>query len=171
MKNIFFTAAMVVLFIIAGCTKGGVPEGVSGNTYAVSAALDGQKVVPSTINDTTKGSLVGWFDDEANGLSFTLTFKKDTTVFKKDTIVAISLYKDRPAASGVAATRNFPFLLNIDASSKANISASLTFGLAGNNQFTAEEKSAFLAGKWYLQVISKRFPNGVIGGQLNIVKQ
>jgi hypothetical protein len=173
MKKIYSVIIVAAAFMIS-CTKGGSYEGVSGNAYQVMAAMDGTAVVPATVNDTTKGTFTGWYDEEANDLAFTINYKKDTTVFKKDTLVTIYLYKEKPAAAGAVAARSFAFTVNIDATTKptpTNISAALNFGVGGSKQLTAAEKSSFLAGQWYAVLVSKKFPNGVMGGQLQVTKQ
>jgi hypothetical protein len=173
MKNRYIVIIAVAVYMIS-CTKGGTYEGVSGNAYQVTAAMDGTAVVPATVNDTTKGTFTGWYDEQANELAFTINYKKDTTVFKKDTLVNIYLYKEKPVAAGTVAARSFAFTVNIDATTKpspTNVSSALNFGVAGSRQLTAAEKTALLAGQWYALLVSKKFPNGVMGGLLQVKKQ
>ncbi|HYO20892.1 MAG TPA: CHRD domain-containing protein [Flavisolibacter sp.] len=173
MKYIFLLSCLVASCVFTACTKGGTLEGVSGGSYAVAASLDGSKLAPATTNDTTKATMTGWYDEEANNLVFTLSYKKDTTVFKKDTLVNIYLFKEKPVTLAAFA-RKFSFTVNIDATTKpnpTNISGSFNYGLSGNTQLTAEEETSFLAGNWYAVLVSKKFPNGVAAGQITAVKK
>ncbi|WP_207531764.1 hypothetical protein [Desertivirga arenae] len=172
MKRIILSIFLLSACLLLACTKGGDLEGLSQNTYKVTSALDGASLSPAPANDTTKGSFSGWYDEQSNSLAFTVRYNKDTRFVKTDTLVGLNFYKDRSAIGTAATARTFPFSIIVDATKNpaANVTGSLSFGLSGSNAFIANEKADFINGKWYVVLISKRFPLGIAGGQLLPVK-
>ena len=60
--------------------------------------------------------------------------------------------------------RSLPFV-------STNNAASANLGIAGFNDFTAGEKKDFLGGLFYFTISTKKYPNGIVRGQLAVNKQ
>lgn len=170
MKNTFFALCLFAAYAIVSCTKGGTPVSLSGNTYTVSSSLNGAKVNPATTKDTTSGILTGWYDEETKNLTFTLSYVKDTSTVKADTLNSIQLYKQTPTTAGTVPARSFQITVAIAAAGKTNLSGTLIRGVSGNTQFSSEEETSFISSGWYVLVVSSKFPKGIIGGQINVIK-
>lgn len=169
MKNSLIPVFIFAACFLIGCTKGGKLKTLDGVTYSVSASLDGSKVAPVTINDTTKATIAGIYDEQANNFTFTLSYRKDTSVVKLDTLTSVQFYKAAPAI-GSLPLKVLPVVINISASTKTNLSGSFTRGLSGGNEIPAEEKANLINGSWYIVLISKKFPSGIAGGQIILNK-
>jgi hypothetical protein len=169
MKKYFIPLSIMVIAVLAACTKGGEFETLTAASYAVSSSLDGSKLTPATANDTTKGSLAGWYDEQANGLTFTLTYEKDTSVIKLDTLTAMQFFRNVPTAGSTPAI-TIPVSAVINAASKTNISGSFNRGLSGYTGIAADDVQSFLNNQWYVVLTSRKFPAGVAGGQVMLSK-
>ncbi len=169
MKKILIPAFILAVYALSGCTKGGELQTVDAASYRVGGLLEGSKVAPVTNNDTTKASLSGWYDEQMNDFTFTISYKKDTSIIKLDTLTGIQFYTAAPSIGSVP-IRVLAAVTTISAASKTNISGSFTRGLAGGYDIPAEEKVNFINNKWYVVLVSKKFPFGVAGGQLVLTK-
>lgn len=153
----------LVLFIYS-CTKGGDQLSLSGNADSVNSTLSSKQIIPIINNDTSKGSLTGWYDETANVMTFTVNWSRDISVNAKDTITSVQFYDTASATTMGSLARSIIV-------SNTNNSGSILLNLAGNLCFSNTEKSNFLAGKWYIVLCSKKYPNGIIRGQLVTTKK
>lgn len=160
----------MTIVVFTACTKGGDYQTLNGAGYTASAVMDGAKLVPATVNDTTKADLAGWYDEEVNGFTFTLTYKKDTSLIKLDTLTAIQFYKNEPTA-GNTPVRSLSVSAVINATGKTNITGSFNRGLSGATGIASEDVPAFLDSQWYVVLTSRKFPAGVAGGQVRLFKK
>jgi len=176
MKNILFlTGAFFVACTMVSCTKGGNLTGVtSGATYSVTASASSKQLIPS-IDTTSTGTVSGTYDDQTNVLTYTLgwtDFFRDS-VFSlalnkniaapKDTLSVIKFYGNASATDSGKLARS----INIVNTNKAG---SVVLTLSGNLCFLPLEKTDFLAGNWFIVLCTKRFPNGLVRGQIKPVK-
>ena len=156
---------------VVGCTKGGDQEIVNGSVYTVTSQLNGKRVFPALATDSSSGTISGIYDESMNSLSFSLSYRKDSSVIKLDTLRMIRLFKSAAVAIDTgSASRRFSLSTNISAASRTNLTGTFNFGLMGNNGFSASEQTEFLTGNYYLILYSSRFPNGLIGGQMAVTK-
>lgn len=169
MKKYFIAISIIAAAIQTACTKGGTNETLTGASYTVTSVLDGTKPVPATSKDTTKASLTGWYDEQANGFTFTVTYKKDTSVIKLDTLTTLQFFRNAPAA-GSSPVRTLPVSAVINAASKTNISGSFNAGLAGYTGIAPEDVPSFVNNQWFIVLTSRKFPAGVAGGQILLSK-
>lgn len=68
------------------------------------------------------------------------------------------------ATANGALIRSLPF-------TNPNKAGSINLGLAGGTGFSAQEKTDFLSGAYYFTINTKRYPSGIIRGQLAITKK
>ncbi|AXY74138.1 hypothetical protein D3H65_09200 [Paraflavitalea soli] len=169
MRKYFISLSILAVAALAACTKGGKLEPLTGATYAVTSLLDGSKLNPATANDTTKASLTGWYDEQTNGFTFTLAYRKDTTVIKLDTLTGVVFFRNTPVAGAIPA-KTVPVTVIVNAVSKANISGSFNRGLSGYQGIDTADIQSFINNQWYIVLTSRRFPEGVAGGQVMLSK-
>ncbi|MBE7171301.1 MAG: CHRD domain-containing protein [Williamsia sp.] len=156
---------LIILAMITwiACTKGGKLERIAGESYAVNATASSKQLVPA-IDTTSTGTLTGFYDAQANILTYTITWNDLWRDTKKDTIVSVSFYGPATASANGTLVRSLPFV-------NLNRAGTVNLGLAGITGFTAEEKKNFLAGAYYFTIDTKRYPNGIVRGQLTATKK
>lgn len=145
------------------CTKGGNPEGVNGAVYTVTGNASSKQLVPA-IDSISTGTFNGRYDEQARIFTYTIGWDSLWAISKKDTITAIQFFG--PAA--VAA--NGPLIKAVPTTS-LNLRGSITLGSAGYAQFSDEQWQLLMDGKVYYVITTRRFPNGIIRGQLEAKKQ
>ncbi|HEY9195020.1 MAG TPA: CHRD domain-containing protein [Mucilaginibacter sp.] len=151
------------LTVLGSCTKGKQLVSVKGAVYTVSGNSDGSQMVPASSTAAT-GSFDGWYDEQLNVLTFTLTWTNIGTTAAKDPITAINFYA--PAGNGAAGT-----LIHTIQFSNNNVSGSVVMALSGYNELLPAERSALYAGQAYYVICTVSAPNGLIRGQLAAVKR
>lgn len=162
MKSMITTLTFIATLSILACTKGGSLERISGDQYTITSTASAQQLVPA-IDTTFAGTFKGFYDEQLNILTFTLTWK-DLWRTDKDTITSVNIYGPAGAAENGALVRSLPFV-------STNSEATVNLGLAGLNGFGMKEKKDFLAGACYFTINTKKYPNGIIRGQLAAIKQ
>lgn len=163
MKRIITAFILIATFSIVACTKGGKLERISGDQYTVTATASSKQLIPA-IDTTSTGTFTGFYDEQSNILSFTITWNDLWRTTSKDTITSVNFFGPASATANGALVRSFPFV-------STNNAASANLGLAGLNGFTMGEKKDFLEGAWYFTINTKKYPNGIIRGQLTATKQ
>jgi hypothetical protein len=154
---------IIITSITIACTKGGKLERISGDQYAITSTASSKQLVPA-IDTTSTGTFTGYYDEPSNTLAFTITWNDLWRTASKDTITSVSFYGPASATANGALVRSLPFV-------STNNAASINLGLAGLRGFTMSEKSDFLEGAWYFTINTKKYPNGIIRGQLAATKQ
>jgi hypothetical protein len=157
------TTIFIMSSMALACTKGGKLERISGDQYTISSTAGSKQLVPA-IDTTSTGTFTGIYDEHSNILSFTITWNDLWRTASKDTITSINFYGPAGAATNGALVRSLPFV-------STNNAASASFGLAGVKGFTISEQADFLEGAYYFTINTKKFPNGIIRGQLEAIKQ
>lgn len=165
MKTKYIIIAFSILSISfwVSCTKGGDQDGFSSdNIYTFSDTASYTQLTPAPAIDTlAAGSVKGWYDQQANNLTFTVAWyglwKK---AVKTEGVTRIDLFVADAAGGNGTLTRSF----NITSSSSTG---KIVLNLAGNKQLNATEMSDFLAGKWYFVLYTKSWPNGLISGKMS----
>jgi len=163
MKRIITAITLIAALSIIGCTKGGKLERISGGQYAITSTASSKQMVPA-IDTTSTGTFTGFYDEQSNVLTFTITWNDLWRTASKDTITSVNVYGPATAATNGAVVRVLPFV-------STNNAASINLGLAGLTGFTMSEKSDFLEGAWYFTINTKKYTNGIIRGQLAAIKQ
>ncbi|SHM50065.1 CHRD domain-containing protein [Chitinophaga jiangningensis] len=155
---------MMVIVVLAAisCTKGGELERINSTQYTVTSLASSRQLVPG-LDTTFSGTFNGFYDEQGNGLTFTIGWK-DLWGAAKDTIISVNFYGPAGPAENGPLVRSLPFVSTHSASS-------INLGLAGIKGFTADERKDFLAGAWYFTINTKKYPNGIIRGQLAPTKQ
>ncbi|MEO6732708.1 MAG: CHRD domain-containing protein [Ferruginibacter sp.] len=152
-----------VIYLAVSCTKGGVPEKINGAIDSVYATATSKQLIPS-IDTTSTGTLTGTYDEVANIFSYTVAWTDLWRDTKKDTITAINFYGPATATGNGTLVRSLPF-------SNTNRTGQVVLGLAGISGFLPSEVAVFLKGGYYFTLNTRRYPNGIIRGQLNVIKQ
>jgi len=160
--KIVATIVLITSMAIA-CTKGGKLERISGEQYTITSTASSKQLVPA-IDTTSTGTFTGFYDEQSNILSFTITWNDLWRTTGKDTITSVNFYGPAGAATNGALVRSLPFV-------STNNAASANLGLAGINGFTTGESNDFLAGAYYFTINTKKYPNGIVRGQLAVTKQ
>ena len=160
--KIFATIIIVTSMVIA-CTKGGKLERISGGQYTITSTAGSKQMVPA-IDTTSTGTFAGFYDEQSNTLTFTITWNDLWRTTSKDTITSVNIYGPATAATNGALVRALPFV-------STNNAASANLGLAGISGFTMSENKDFLEGAYYFTINTKKYPNGIIRGQLAATKQ
>jgi hypothetical protein len=163
MKRIITALAIMVALSLTACTKGGTLKRINGDQYTITSTASSKQLVPA-IDTTSTGTFAGFYDEQSNALTFTLTWNDLWRTTSKDTITSINLYGPASATTNGALVRALPFV-------STNNAASINLGLAGLSGFTMSEKKDFLAGNYYFTINTKKYPDGVIRGQLAATKQ
>lgn len=156
------TIFIFIAHSLIGCTKGGTLESIHGDQYTITSTATSQQLVP-TIDTTFNGTFTGLYDEQLNNLAFTITWT-DLWRTSKDTITMVNFYGPASAGENGPLVRSLPFV-SVNSESKINL------GLAGLKGFTMDEKKAFISGTYYFTINTKKYPNGIIRGQLTAVKQ
>lgn len=163
MKRIIYSFTFISAVLIVSCTKGGKLERVNGDQYTVTSTASSKQLVPA-IDTTSTGTLTGFYDEQSNILTFTVAWSDLWRVTSKDTITSINFYGPAGIAANGALVRSLPFV-------STNNAASANIGLAGIKGFITSEKKDFLQGAYYFTINTKKYPNGIIRGQLAATKQ
>jgi len=163
MKRIITALILITTLSIIACTKGGKLERISSIQYTVTSNASSKQLVPA-IDTTSTGTFTGFYDEEANILTFTIAWNDLWRTTSKDTITSVNFYGPANANANGALVRSLPFI-------STNNAASANLGLAGLKGFTMSEKKDFLQGAYYFTVNTKKYPNGIIRGQLSATKQ
>ena len=163
MKRIITAITLITALSIIGCTKGGKLERISGDQYTISSTASSKQLVPA-IDTTSTGTFTGFYDEQSNILTFTITWNDLWRTTGKDTITSVNFYGPASATANGALVRSLSFV-------STNNAASGNLGLAGITGFTISEKSDFLEGAYYFTINTKKYPNGIIRGQLAVTKQ
>jgi hypothetical protein len=145
---------------LAACTKGGIPTGVNGTVYSVSAAASSKQLVPA-IDTTSTATFTGLYDEQSNILTYTIAWNDLWRDTQKDTITSISFYGPATATTNGPLVRTLSFV-------NTNRIGSINLGLSGNTGLAEEEKSAFMSGGWYFTINTKRYTTGIVRGQLTL---
>lgn len=162
MKIIIVVLAILATGAITACTKGGKLESIKGNQYTITSIASSKQLVPA-IDTTSTGTFTGLYDAQANILTYTITWDDLWRDTKKDTITSINFYGPATATVNGALIRSSPFV-------STNKTGSINLGLAGISGFSEAEKNNLLSGGNYFTVNTKRFPAGIIRGQLTVSK-
>jgi hypothetical protein len=157
------TTIFIVSIFALACTKGGKLERISGDQYTITSTAGSKQLVPA-IDTTSTGTFTGLYDEQSNILSFTITWSDLWRTTSKDTITSVNFYGPADATTNGALVRSLPFV-------STNNAASANLGLAGLSGFTLSEKTNFLEGALYFTINTKKYPNGIIRGQLTANKQ
>lgn len=163
MKRIIIALTAIATLSVISCTKGGKLERAGGNQYTITSTASSKKMVPA-IDTTSTGTFKGFYDDQLDVLTFTITWNDLWRSTSKDTIISVNLYGPADTTANGAMVRSLPFVSTSNA-------ASANLGLAGLQGFTKSEKTDFLSGAYYFTINTKKYPNGIIRGQLTAIKQ
>ena len=163
MKRIITALTLIAALSIIACTKGGTLERISGDQYTVTSTASSKQLVPA-IDTTSTGTFTGFYDEQSNILTFTITWDDLWQTTSKDTITSVGFYGPASATTNGALVRSLPFV-------STNDSSSINLGLADIKGFTTSEKQDFLAGAYYYIINTKKYPDGIIRGQLAATKQ
>jgi len=162
MKRIITALTLIAALSMIACTKGGTLQRISGDQYTITSTASSKQLVPA-IDTTSTGTFTGLYDEQSDILTFTISWA-DLWRTAKDTITSVNFYGPASATANGALVRALPFV-------STNSAASVNLGLAGLNGFTDSEKTDFLAGTYYFTINTKKYPNGIIRGQLAATKQ
>ncbi|MET3876394.1 CHRD domain-containing protein [Chitinophaga sp. OAE865] len=162
MRRIITAFTLIAVFSIIGCTKGGTLERISGSQYTVTSAASSKQLVPA-IDTTSAGTFTGFYDEQSNILTFTITWT-ELWGANKDTITSVNFYGPAGVTENGVLVRSLPFV-------STNNESRVNLGLAGLNGFSVIEKKDFLAGAYYFTINTKKYPNGIIRGQLAVKEQ
>jgi hypothetical protein len=163
MKRIITALTLIATLSIIGCTKGGKLERISGDQYSITSTAGSKQLVPA-IDTTSTATFTGFYDEQSNILTFTITWNDLWRTTSKDTITSVNIYGPAAATANGALVRALSFV-------STNNAASANLGLAGITGFTISEKSDFLEGAYYFTINTKKYPNGIVRGQLAATKQ
>lgn len=162
MRNYITIFIFIAALSLMGCTKGGTLESVSGDRYSILSTATSRQMVPA-IDTTATGTFTGFYDEQLNILTFTITWT-DLWRTNNDTITMVNFYGPASTGENGPLVRSLPFV-------STNSESQINLGLAGLNGFTMSEKKAFLAGTCYFTINTKKYPDGIIRGQLTAAKQ
>jgi hypothetical protein len=163
MKRIITALTLIVALSIIACTKGGTLKRINGDQYTVTSTASSKQLVPA-IDTTSTGTFTGFYDEQLNTLTFTLTWNDLWRTTSKDTITSVNFYGPASATTNGTLVRSLPFV-------STNNAASVNLGMAGLTGFTMSEKKDFLAGSYYFTINTKKYPSGIVRGQLAATKQ
>ena len=163
MKRLIAALILIAPVSFIACTKGGTLKTINGDQYGITSNASSKQLVPA-IDTSSKGTFTGIYDEQTNILTFTLTWTDLWGSTSKDTISSINFYGPASATANGPLVRSLSFV-------NTNNPGSVNLGLAGLNGLTTNEKKDFLAGNWYFAINTKKYPNGIIRGQLAATKQ
>jgi len=160
-----FIAALILIVPVSfiACTKGGTLKTNNGDQYTITSNASSKQMVPA-IDTTSTGTLTGIYDEQTNIFTFSITWTDLWRTASKDTISSINFYGPANATTNGPLVRSL-FFVNTNNPGSANL------GLAGLNGLTLNEKKDLLAGHWYFTINTKKYPAGIIRGQLTAAKQ
>jgi hypothetical protein len=160
--KIVATIVLITSLAIA-CTKGGKLERISGDQYTISSTASSKQLVPA-IDTTSTATFTGFYDEQSNVFTFTITWNDLWRTAGTDTITSVNIYGPATATANGALVRALPFV-------STNNAASANLGLAGITGFSTSEKNDFLQQAYYFTINTKKYPNGIVRGQLAATKQ
>jgi len=156
------TIYILCTFVIS-CTKGGKLEGIKGDQYSIASTASSKQLVPA-IDTTSTATFTGLYDGQLNVFTFTVTWNDLWRSASTDTITSVNIYGPATATANGALVRTLSFV-------STNNAASANLGLAGITGFTISEKNDFLQQAYYFTINTKKYPNGIVRGQLAATKQ
>lgn len=157
------TTIFIVSSIAIACTKGGKLVGISGSQYSITSTASSKQLVPA-IDTTSTATFTGFYDGQSNVFTFTVTWNDLWRTASTDTITSVNIYGPATATANGALVRALSFV-------NTNNTASANLGLAGITGFTISEKKDFLEQAYYFTINTKKYPNGIVRGQLAATKQ
>jgi hypothetical protein len=163
MKRFIAAFILIAPVLFIACTKGGTLKTINGDQYTITSNASSKQMIPA-IDTTSTGTLTGIYDEQTNILTFSITWTDLWRTASKDTISSINFYGPASPTANGPLVRSLSFV-NTNNPGIANL------GLAGLNGLTINEKKDFLAGNWYFTINTRKFPNGIIRGQLAATKQ
>ncbi|MEA5429288.1 CHRD domain-containing protein [Arcicella lustrica] len=167
LKNILYVFLGIIVLGTFGCTQGGELQSLLWADYKVVGDGSGDQMVPSLTNTAT-GKFSANYNIELNSMTYTLRWANlwvNTGI--KDTIVKAGFYS--PAAKGENGTAVRS--IYIPTTKLLNPTDSTTYAIAGTKEaFNEKEEADLLNGKWYYVIHTKKFPNGIVRGQLSASK-
>jgi hypothetical protein len=121
----------------------------------LTASIDGGQEVPPTGSPATgTGSMV--YNDVSNLLSWEITYTADTMI---GTPTVSHFHGPAPVGSNAG----------VQVDIVANSGGSIASPMIGSENITEAQELDLLAGLWYINIHSTRFPGGEIRGQVNVV--
>jgi hypothetical protein len=166
LKKTFMKILVTIIIItsmVIGCTKGGKLEGIRGDQYSITSMASSKQLVP-VIDTTSTATFTGFYDEQSNVFTFTITWNDLWRTASTDTITSVNIYGPATATANGDLVRALSFV-------STNNAASANLGLAGITGFTLTEKKDFLEEAYYFTINTKKFPNGIVRGQLAATKQ
>jgi len=163
MKRLIAALILIAPVSFIACTKGGTLKTINGDQYRVTSDASSKQMIPA-IDTTSTGTFTGIYDEQTNILTFSITWTDIWRTTSKDTISSINFYGPASATVNGPLVRSLSFI-------NTNNPGSANLGLAGLNGLTLNEKKDLLAGNWYFTINTKKYPAGIIRGQLTAAKQ
>ena len=154
---------IIVTSMAIACTKGGKQERTGGDQYSITSMAGSKQLVPA-IDTTSTATFTGFYDEQSNVFTFTVTWNDLWRTASTDTITSVNIYGPATATANGALVRAMSFV-------STNNAASANLGLAGITGFTISEKKDFLEQAYYFTINTKKYPNGIVRGQLAATKQ
>ena len=154
---------IIIASIAVACTKGGKLEGIRGDQYSIASTASSKQLVPA-IDTTSTATFTGLYNEQSNVFTFTVTWNDLWRTTGTDSITSVNIYGPATATANGALVRTLPFV-------STNNAASANLGLAGITGFTISEKNDFLNQAYYFTINTKKYPNGIVRGQLAATKQ
>src|SRR5436189_4609891 len=109
MKRIITALTVFAALSIIACTKGGKLERISGDQYTVTSTAGSKQLVPA-IDTSSAGTFTGFYDEQSNILTFTITWNDLWRTTSKDTITSVNFYGPATASTNGALVRALPFV-------------------------------------------------------------
>jgi len=109
MKRIITALTLFAALSIIACTKGGKLERISGVQYTITSTAGSKQLVPA-IDTSSAGTFTGFYDEQSNILTFTITWNDLWRTTSKDTITSVNFYGPATAATNGALVRALPFV-------------------------------------------------------------
>ena len=143
------TTVLLILWSFSGCRKDHWPP--PKKIYNISAKMSGSHEVPP---NTTKG--LGVLSGTYNSMNKMLTYK---VVWSGLTGPSTAAHFHGPAMPGQNAAVQVP-LIGLPAGADGLVS--------GRATLTAAQETDLLAGKWYVNIHTAKYPGGEIRGQVQV---
>lgn len=154
---------IIALLGVMACTKGGDLYEAKGNMFTVSSAASARQLLPA-IDTPSVATLSGVYDEGLNNLTFSLTWTDLWRDTKRDTITAVAFYGPASATGNGELVRSLTFI-NPNRNGTANL------GMSGGTSFSTQQQTDFLAGSYYFIITTRRYPAGIVRGQLSLEKK
>ncbi len=138
-------AVVAAVAVLGGCAM--MDNMTGGSSVRLAGTLSGAQEVPAATTSGT-GSVTASFDKSTNKLTYEVTYSGLTGP-------ATAGHFHGPAAAGQNAGVVVPF-------------ASATSPIKGEATLTAAQAADLLAGRWYANIHTARYPGGEIRGQLAV---